>query len=97
MRWLDERVLAALVVLVTGFALVQPDPSVVILAGVAVCAIGLTVAAVHSATRHGATAITVVQPTSQHRLETRAEPAPLHPDTAGRPRPRAPSRSRLVA
>lgn len=97
MRWLDERVVTALAALFTVFAIVQPDPSTAVLLGVAACAVGLALAAAHSATLNRATVIPVGQPARQRREAPRAEPAPLHPDTAGRPRTRAPSQSLMVA
>lgn len=97
MRWLDKRVATVMAVLFTVFVIVQPDPSTVVLAGVAACAIGLALAAVHSVTLNDATVTTTGQPARQHRQAPRAEPAPLHPDTAGRPRTRAPSQSLPVA
>lgn len=97
MRWLDERVATVLAALFVLFAIGQSDTSTAVLAGVVVVAIGLVLAAVHSTVMSAATALAVGQPARQHRQALRADPAPVHPDTAGRPRTRAPSQSPMVA
>lgn len=80
-----------------ALALSQTDPSTLFLASVAVVAIGVLLSARCAVGIAGSREIMVGLRARQHRELLAALPEPQHPDTAGRPRSRAPSRSETVA
>lgn len=72
-------------------ALAQPGSSTTLAAGAAVIASAALLAAVHVALQVVAPELTVGSRSHQHREVLSSMAAPRHPNTAGKPRPRAPS------
>ena len=75
----------------------QAEPSSLVFAGIAALAVGAVLAARHAAVVIRSQEITVGDRARQHRQSLVGMPAPQHPDTAGRPRTRAPSGETAVA
>jgi len=78
-------------------SIAQAEPSSLVFAGIAALAVGAVLAARHAAVVIRSQEITVGDRARQHRQSLVGMPAPQHPDTAGRPRTRAPSGETAVA
>ena len=72
-------------------SIAQAEPSSLVFAGIAALAVGAVLAARYAAVVIRSQEITVGDRARQHRQSLVGMPAPQHPDTAGRPRTRAPS------
>ena len=72
-------------------SIAQAEPSSLVFAGIAALAVGAVLAARHAAVVIRSQEITVGDRAREHRQSLVGMPEPQHPDTAGRPRTRAPS------
>ena len=72
-------------------SIAQAEPSSLVFAGIAALAVGAVLAARYAAVVIRSQEITVGDRAREHRQSLIGMPAPQHPDTAGRPRTRAPS------
>lgn len=92
---------AHLVMLLTAsflvLAVAQGEPSTVLVAGVAVLAASALLGARYLAVIIIALRLMVGSRSREHRESLTRIPAPSHPNTAGRPQPRAPGLSEAVA
>lgn len=90
----------ALVLFVTGpllaLILLPSEPGVLFLAGVAVLGLAVVIGARYRLTATATPELTVGRRSHRHREVLSELAAPRHPNTAGRPRPRAPARSLAV-
>jgi hypothetical protein len=77
--------------------LVPTEPGMMFLACVAVLGVALAIGVQCRLTAAGALEITVGRRSHRHREVLSELAAPSHPNTAGRPRPRAPARPLAVA
>lgn len=94
MRWLTERLVMLMTVTFLVLAVAQAaDPSTALLAGAVAVATAMLVLAQYSALTIARQSLTVGGRAREHRESLTETPAPQHPDTAGRPRTRAPSQS----
>ncbi|MBX3093877.1 MAG: hypothetical protein KF680_04955 [Cryobacterium sp.] len=91
-----QRLRSYAVILLTAsfltLALAQPEPSMSLVTGVAVVALGALLAARIVVGVAGAQELMIGARSREHREVLGALPEPQHPDTDGRPRSRAPSR-----
>ncbi|MBG6237316.1 hypothetical protein IWX78_000259 [Mycetocola sp. CAN_C7] len=97
MRPLHARLVMILTVSFLVLAVAQGEPSTMLVAGVAVLAASALLGARYLAVIIVALRLQVGSRSREHREALAYLPAPNHPNTAGRPRPRAPSRSEAVA
>ena len=72
-------------------SIAQAEPSSLVFAGIAALAVGAVLAARYAAVVIRSQEITVGDRAREHRQSLVGMPEPQHPDTAGRPRTRAPS------
>jgi len=86
-----------LTVSVVVLSIAQAEPSTLVFAGIAALAVGAVLAARYAAVVIRSQEITVGDRAREHRQSLIGMPAPQHPDTAGRPRTRAPSGETAVA
>lgn len=94
MRWFTERLVMLMTVTFLVLAVAQSaEPSSLLLAGVVAAAAAMLLLAHYSAVTVARQSITVGGRAREHRESLSEVPAPQHPDTAGRPRTRAPSQS----
>ena len=93
MRFLHTLFLASASAAVLAYSGVQTDPFSIVLVSIAAGAIAAIVAVRFAvlAVRHRE--LTIGARARAHRQALRRTPAPQHPRTAGRPRPRAPAQS----
>lgn len=97
-RWFTERLVMLMTVTFLVLAVAQSaQPSTVLFAGVVAMAAGMLLLAHYSAVIVSRQSITVGGRSREHREPLSEMPAPRHPDTAGRPRTRAPSQSPSAA
>jgi hypothetical protein len=78
-------------------AVAQGGPSTLVFAGIAALAVTAVLAARYAAVVIRTQHVGVGERARQHRQSLVGMPEPQHPDTAGRPRSRAPSRAPAVA
>jgi len=78
-------------------SIAQAEPSSLVFAGIAALAVGAVLAARYAAVVIRSQEITVGDRAREHRQSLVGMPEPQHPDTAGRPRTRAPSGAPAVA
>ena len=78
-------------------AVAQAEPSALVFAGIAALAVSTVLAARYAAVVVRAHDIGVGERARQHRQSLVGMPEPQHPDTAGRPRTRAPSQATAAA
>ena len=97
MRSIHTRLVMLLTVSFVVLAVAQAEPSAMLVAGVAVLAASALLGARYLAVIITALRLMVGSRSRQHREVLTRIPAPTHPNTAGRPRPRAPSLSEAVA
>jgi hypothetical protein len=96
-RRIVERLVMVLTVSFLVLAVAQSEPSSLVFAGIAAIALCAVLAARYAAVVIRAHEITVGSRARQHRESLVGMPEPQHPDTAGRPRTRAPSQATAVA
>lgn len=96
MRVLLERLVMVLTVSFLVMAVAQGEPTSLVFAGIAALAVTAVVAARYASIVIRAHVIGVGERARQHRQSLVGMPEPQHPDTAGRPRTRAPSRAPAV-
>ena len=97
MRFLLERLVMVMTVSFLATAVAQGEPSTLVFAGIAALAVCTVLAAryaAHVIRSHDAGS---GERAREHRQSLVGMPEPQHPDTAGRPRTRAPSRALAVA
>jgi len=75
-----------------ALAMAQPEQSAFIATAVAAIAITVLLCARHASLAVGGHELTVGGRAREHRQVLSTMPSPQHPDTAGRPRTRAPAR-----
>ena len=75
----------------------QAEPSTLVFAGIAALALGAVLAARYAAVVIRSQELAVGERAREHRQSLIGMPEPQHPDTAGRPRTRAPSGALAVA
>ena len=75
----------------------QAEPSSLVFAGIAALAVGAVLAARYAAVVIRSQELAVGDRAREHRQSLVGMPEPQHPDTAGRPRTRAPSLATAVA
>jgi len=75
----------------------QAEPSTLVFAGIAALALGAVLAARYAAVVIRSQELAVGERAREHRQSLIGMPEPQHPDTAGRPRTRAPSGAPAVA
>lgn len=92
MRALYKRMVVVSTLLLVAFAAASGAPSTVLVAGVAALAIAALIAVRYGSLALASREMTVGDRAHAHREAMSGMPAPQHPGTAGRPRPRAPSR-----
>ncbi|WP_213816447.1 DUF6412 domain-containing protein [Glaciihabitans sp. dw_435] len=97
MRSIYTRLVALASVSFVVMMLVGAQPSSVAIAGLAAVAVAAVLGARYAGVALRARHLTVGARAREHRESLREMPAPRHPDTAGRPRTRAPSRPFLAA
>ena len=103
MRSLVERLAMVMTVSLVAISVAhtmtvaQAEPSSLVFAAIAALAVSTVLAARYAAVVIGAHDIGVGERARQHRQSLVGMPEPQHPDTAGRPRTRAPSRATAVA
>ncbi len=94
MRWFTERLVMLMTVTFVVLAVAQAaDASTLLFAGAVALASALVITARNAALTVIPQSITISNRARQHREALSERPAPEHPDTAGRPRTRAPSQS----
>jgi len=96
MRTVYERLVVILTAVLVALTISGGEP-LVALAGVAAIAIAAVLIARHTSAALRSRELTVGSRARQHRESLQWMPAPQHPNTAGRPRPRAPSRPTTAA
>lgn len=97
MRLLIERLVMVMTLSFLAVAVAQGEPSTLVFAGIAALVVSTVLAARYAAALIRARDIGVGQRARQHRQSLVGMPEPQHPDTAGRPRTRAPSLAPAVA
>lgn len=97
MRQHFERLVLLLTVSFLVLAVAQSEPSALFLAGVATVALASALGARYLAVLITSRTLTVGHRSHAHREALSVAPSPQHPDTAGRPRPRAPAQFVAVA
>jgi hypothetical protein len=80
-----------LTVSVVVLSVAQAEPSSLVFAGIAALAVGAVLAARYAAVVIRSQELAVGDRAREHRQSLVGQPSPQHPDTAGRPRTRAPS------
>lgn len=93
MRALQTRMVIVMTMLFVALAVSQGGPSTLAVASIAALAIAGVVAVRSAAIVVGAREMTVGARAHAHREALHGMPAPQHPTTPGRPRPRAPSQA----
>ena len=94
---LNERLVMVMTLSFLAVAVAQGEPSTLVFAGIAALAVSSVLAARYAAVVIRAHDIGVGERARQHRQSLVGMPEPQHPDTAGRPRTRAPSLASAVA
>ncbi|WP_394770387.1 hypothetical protein [Lacisediminihabitans sp.] len=97
MRALYERMVVISTLLLVAFAVAPGAPTTVLVAGVAALALAGLIAVRYASLALASREMTVGDRAHAHREALSDMPAPQHPGTAGRARPRAPSRMVPVA
>lgn len=92
MTRLKQRLVILMTLSFLALAMAQPEQSALIVTAVAAVAITALLCARHAALAVGIHELTVGGRAREHRELLSASPEPQHPDTAGRPRSRAPAR-----
>jgi hypothetical protein len=96
-RFLIERLVMVMTVSFLAMAVAQGEPSTLVFAGLAAIAVSAVLVARYAAIVIRTHDLGVGERARQHRQSLVGMPEPQHPDTAGRPRTRAPSRAPAVA
>lgn len=97
MRTRYEHLIMVMTVSFLVLAVAQAEPSAMLVAGVAVFAASALLGARYLAVIIIALRLMVGSRSREHRESLTRIPAPSHPNTAGRPQPRAPGLSETVA
>jgi hypothetical protein len=97
MRALHQHLVMLLTVSFLVLAVAQAEPSAILVAGVAVLAASALLGARYLAVTIVALRLMIGSRSREHRESLTRIPAPSHPNTAGRPQPRAPGLSEAVA
>ena len=97
MRALHKHLVMLLTVSFLVLAVAQAEPSAMLVAGVAVLAASALLGARYLAVTIVALKLMIGSRSREHRESLTRIPAPSHPNTAGRPQPRAPGLSEAVA
>jgi len=92
-----ERLLMVLTMSVFVLSVAQSEPASLVFAGLAALAVSTVLAARYAAVIIRSHEIGVGERAREHRQSLLGMPEPQHPDTAGRPRTRAPSQATAVA
>jgi len=97
MRVVTERLLMVLTMSLLVMAVAQSEPASLVFVGLAALAVSTVLAARYAAVVIRSHEIGVGERARVHRQSLVGMPEPQHPDTAGRPRTRAPSLATAVA
>ncbi len=97
MRSRYEQLIMVMTVSFLVLAVAQTEPSAMLAAGVAVLAASALLSARYLAVIIIALTLMIGSRSREHRESLTRIPAPSHPNTAGRPQPRAPGLSEAVA
>ena len=97
MSWLWQRLVMAMTLSFLALIVAQAEPSGMLLAGLAAIVVAGALSARYAAVAFRSRELTVGSRARQHREALSAMPEPRHPDTAGRPRTRAPARTPSAA
>ena len=97
MRALHRHMVIILTVSFLVLAVAEAEPSAILVAGVAVLAASALLGARYLAVTIIASRLMVGSRSREHRESLTRIPAPSHPNTAGRPQPRAPGLPEAVA
>jgi len=96
-RLLTERLVMLMTLTFVALAVSQGEPSTLLVAGLLAVAVAAVLVARYASTAVVGHRVSVGNRAREHRTGLREIPAPRHPNTAGRPRTRAPSRVALAA
>jgi hypothetical protein len=97
MSALKQRLVMAMTLSFLVLAFAQSEPSGLLVAGLATVIVAAALSARYAAVAVRSREITVGSRAREHREALSVMPEPRHPDTAGRPRTRAPARSSTAA
>jgi len=97
MSALKQRLITAMSLSFLLLVVAQPEPSGLLAVGLAAVVVAAVLSARYAAIIVRSREITVGSRAREHREALSAMPEPRHPDTAGRPRTRAPARPSTAA
>jgi Family of unknown function (DUF6412) len=92
MSWLRQRLVMVMTLSFLVLVTAQAEPSGLLVAGLATIVVAAALSARYAAVAVRSREITVGSRAREHREALSVMPEPRHPDTAGRPRTRAPAR-----
>ncbi len=97
MRRIIESLVMIMTVSFVVLAVAQAEPSTLLVAGLAAVTITALLSARYLAVLITSRVLRIGHRSRAHEAALAVKPAPQHPDTAGRPRSRAPAQSAAVA
>jgi hypothetical protein len=97
MSWLGQRVVMAMTLSFLVLVVAQSEPSALLVAGLAAVVVAAALSARYAAVIVRSRELNVGSRAREHREALSVMPEPRHPDTAGRPRTRAPAQSPAAA
>lgn len=97
MSFFRQRLVMAMTLSFLVLVVAQSEPSGLLVAGLASVVVAAALSARYAAVVVRSRELTVGSRAREHREALSAMPEPRHPDTAGRPRTRAPARPRPAA
>src|SRR5690554_3362391 len=97
MSWFRQRLAIAMTLSFLVLVAAQTEPSGLLAVGLAAVIVAAALSARYAAVAVRSRELTVGSRAREHREALSVMPEPRHPDTAGRPRTRAPARSSTAA
>jgi hypothetical protein len=97
MSWIRQRLVIAMTLSFVVLVAAQAEPSGLLVAGLATIVVAAGLSARYAAIAVRTRELTVGSRAREHREALSVMPEPRHPDTAGRPRTRAPAQSPAAA
>lgn len=97
MNALRQRLVMAMTLSLLAVVVAQPEPSGLLVAGLAAVVVAAALSARYAAVVVRSRELTVGSRAREHREALSVMPEPRHPDTAGRPRTRAPAQAPTAA
>ncbi|MHA6667690.1 hypothetical protein ACX3O0_02340 [Homoserinimonas sp. A447] len=91
MSWLRQRLVIIMTLSFLALVIAQAEPSGLLAAGLATILVAAALSARHAAVAVRSLELTVGSRAREHREVLSVMPEPRHPNTAGRPRTRAPA------